>query len=79
MKDYIYRMEDERDCLITKLSKLKRFLEKDGAILDDTERYFMQKQVKVMSEYLDILDSRFNYAALKEQYNALKEQKEDEK
>lgn len=79
MKDYIYRMEDERDCLITKLSKLKRFLEKDGAILDDTERYFMQKQAKVMSEYLDILDSRFNYAVLKEQYNALKEQKEDEK
>lgn len=79
MEDYIYRLEDERDCLMAKLSKLKSFLEKRGAILDDTERYFVQKQVKVMSEYLDILDSRFNYATLKEQYNALKEQKEDEK
>lgn len=79
MEDYIYRMKDEHDCLMAKLSKLNSFLEKSGVILDDTERYFMQKQAKVMSEYLDILDSRFNYAVLKEQYNALKDLKEDER
>lgn len=72
MKDYIYRMIDERKDLSEKLCKLMGFRNSNFQTLDDTERYLMQRQTVLMDEYIQILDARISHAILKEQ-------KEDEK
>jgi hypothetical protein len=73
MKDYIYRMMDERKELVEKWDKLLGFFNKNRRNLDDTERYLLEKQDKLMSQYINILDARISHATLKEQL------KEDEK
>ena len=72
MKDYIYRMMEERKNLAEKWEKLTRFKNNNYDNLDDTERYLMQGQVEVIDKYISILDARISHAILKEQ-------KEDEK
>lgn len=72
MKDYIYRMMDERKDLVEKWEKLTRFKNNNYNNLDDTERYLMQEQVEIIDTYIRILDARISHAILKEQ-------KEDEK
>lgn len=72
MKDYIKRMQDERKDLVTKWEKLLGDFNKNRRNLDDTERYLMEKQDQLMSQYIFILDARISHAILKEQ-------KEDEK
>lgn len=72
MKDYIYRMMDERKDLVEKYEKLTRFKKNNYSNLDDTERYLMQEQAEVIDTYISILDARISHAILKEQ-------KEDEK
>lgn len=72
MKDYIYRMMDERKDLIEKWEKLTKFKNNNYHDLDDTERYLMQEQVELIDKYIGILDARISHASLKEQ-------KEDEK
>lgn len=72
MKDYIYRMMDERKDLSEKQCKLMAFRNSNFRTLDDTERYLMQRQTGLMDEYIQILDARISHAILKEQ-------KEDEK
>lgn len=73
MKDYIYRMMDERKDLVEKCEKLTRFKINNYHNLDDTERYLMKEQVNVIDTYINILDARISHATLKEQL------KEDEK
>lgn len=73
MKDYIYRMMDERKDLVEKYEKLTRFKKNNYSNLDDTERYLMQEQAEVIDTYISILDARISHAILKEQL------KEDEK
>ena len=73
MKDYIYRMMDERKDLVEKYEKLTRFKNNNCHNLDDTERYLMREQAKVIDTYINILDARISHATLKEQL------KEDEK
>lgn len=72
MKDYIYRMQDERRNLVEKMCKLMGFRSDNSNILDDTERYLLRRQSDVMDAYIEILDARISHAILKEQ-------KEDEK
>ena len=72
MKDYIYRMMDERKDLVEKYEKLTKFKRNNYSNLDDTERYLMQEQAEVIDTYISILDARISHAILKEQ-------KEDEK
>lgn len=72
MKDYIYRMMDDRKDLVEKWEKLTRFKNNNYHNLDDTERYLMQEQVEIIDKYIWILDARISHAILKEQ-------KEDEK
>ena len=66
MKDYIYRMMDERKDLVEKCEKLTRFKVNNYHNLDDTERYLMKEQVKVIDTYINILDARISHATLKE-------------
>lgn len=73
MKDYIYRMMDERKDLVEKYEKLTRFKNNNYHNLDDTERYLMTEQAEVIDTYISILDARISHATLKEQI------KEDEK
>lgn len=73
MKDYIYRMMDERKDLATKACALGSFLSNTPIVLNDTEKYLMHEQLEVMNRYIDILDARITNATLKEQL------KEDEK
>lgn len=73
MKDYIYRMMDERKDLVEKYGKLTRFTKNNYHNLDDTERYLMREQAKVIDTYINILDARISHATLNEQL------KEDEK
>lgn len=73
MKDYIYRMMDERKDLVEKYEKLTRFKNNNYHNLDDTERYLMKEQAEVIDMYINILDARISHATLKEQL------KEDEK
>ena len=73
MKDYIYRMLDERKDLVEKYEKLTRFKNNNYHNLDDTERYLMKEQAEVIDTYINILDARISHATLKEQL------KEDEK
>lgn len=73
MKDYIYRMMDERNDLVEKYEKLTRFKNNNYHNLDDTERYLMKEQAEVIDTYINILDARISHATLKEQL------KEDEK
>lgn len=72
MKDYIYRMMDERRALVEKMCKLMGFRSDNSKIIDDTERYLLRRQSDVMDAYIEILDARISHAILKEQ-------KEDEK
>lgn len=72
MKDYIYRMQDERRDLVEKLCKLMGVRSDNSKIIDDTERYLLRRQSDVMDAYIEILDARISHAILKEQ-------KEDEK
>lgn len=72
MKDYIYRMMDERRALAEKMCKSMRFRSDNSKIIDDTERYLLRRQSDVMDAYIEILDARISHAILKEQ-------KEDEK
>lgn len=72
MKDYIYRMMDERKDLATKACALDSFLCNTFIVLDDTEKYLMQEQLEIMNRYIELLDARISHAILKEQ-------KEDEK
>lgn len=72
MKDYIYRMMDERKDLVEKWEKLTRFKNSNYHNLDDTDRYLMQEQVEIIDKYIWLLDARISHALLKEQ-------KEDEK
>lgn len=72
MKDYIYRMMDDRKELVEKWAKLTRFKTNYYHNLDDTERYLLQEQVEIIDKYIWILDARISHAILKEQ-------KEDEK
>ena len=67
MKDYIERMENERDELSEKLEKLNRFRFQNVHMLDKTEWYLMKSQQNVMQEYVDILNARIAHAVLKEQ------------
>ena len=73
MKDYIYRMMDERKDLVEKYEKLTRFKRNNYHNLDDTERYLMTEQAEVIDTYINILDARISHATLKDQL------KEDEK
>ena len=73
MKDYIYRMTDERKDLVEKYVKLTRFKNNNYHNIDDTERYLMREQAKVIYTYINILNARISHATLKEQL------KEDEK
>lgn len=73
MKDYIYRMMDERKALGTKADALDSFLCNTFIVLDDTEKYLMQEQLEAMNRYIELLDARISHATLKEQI------KEDEK
>ena len=73
MKDYIYRMMDERNDLVEKYEKLTRFKNNNYHNLDDTERYLMKEQAEVIDTYINIIDARISHATLKEQL------KEDEK
>lgn len=72
MKDYIYRMMDERRALAEKMCKLMGVRSNNSKIIDDTERYLLRRQSDVMDAYIEILDARISHAILKEQ-------KEDEK
>lgn len=72
MKDYIYRMMDERKDLVEKWEKLTRFKNSNYHNLDDTDRYLMQEQVEIIDKYIWLLDARISH-------DLLKEQKEDEK
>lgn len=72
MKDYIYRMMDERKDLATKADALDSFLSNTFIVLDDTEKFLMYEQLEAMNRYVEILDARISHAILKEQ-------KEDEK
>ena len=72
MKDYIYRMQDERRALAEKLRKLMEFRKSNLPTLDDTECYLMRLQSEAMDTYIELLDARISHAILKEQ-------KEDEK
>lgn len=72
MKDYIYRMMDERKDLFTKWEKLCAYMNKKCHDLNATERYLMGEQERIMLHYISILDARISHAILKEQ-------KEDEK
>lgn len=67
MKDYIYRMMDERKNLVEKYEKLTRFKNNNYHNLDDTERYLMKEQAEVIDTYINILDARISHATLKEQ------------
>lgn len=73
MKEYIYRMMDERKELAEKACALDKFLSNTPAVLDDTEKYLMHEQLISMLTYIDILDARISHAIVKEQL------KEDEK
>lgn len=73
MKDYIYRMMDEREDLATKACALDTFLNRTPIIHDDTEKWLMHEQLRCMEKYIDILDARISHALLKEN------SKEDEK
>ena len=73
MKDYIYRMMDERKDLATKADALDSFLSNTFIVLDDTEKFLMYEQLEAMNRYVEILDARISHAILKEQL------KEDEK
>ena len=73
MKDYIYRMMDERKDLVEKYEKLTKFKRNNYHNLDNTERYLMKEQAEVIDTYINILDARISHATLKEQL------KEDEK
>lgn len=66
MKDYIYRMMDDRKDLVEKWEKLTRFKNNNYHNLDDTERYLMQEQVEIIDKYIWILDARISHALLKE-------------
>ena len=66
MKDYIYRMMDERKDLATKAYALDIFLSNAPIVLNDTEKYLMHEQLEVMNRYIDILDARISHATLKE-------------
>lgn len=66
MKDYIYRMVEEREDLATKAAALDRFLSNTPIVLNDTEKYLMHEQLEVMNRYIDILDARITLATLKE-------------
>lgn len=72
MKDYIYRIRDERRALAEKMCKLTGFRSDNSKIIDDTERYLLRRQSDVMDAYIEILDARISHAILKKQ-------KEDEK
>ena len=67
MKDYIYRMMDDRKDLVEKWEKLTRFKDNNYHNLDDTERYLMQEQVEIIDKYIWILDARISHAIVKEQ------------
>lgn len=73
MKDYIYRMMDERKDLALKADALDSFLSNTFIVLDDTEKFLMYEQLEDMNRYVEILDARISHATLKEQL------KEDEK
>lgn len=73
MKDYIYRMMDERKDLALKANALDSFLSNTFIVLDDTEKFLMYEQLEAMNRYVEILDARISHATLKEQL------KEDEK
>lgn len=66
MKDYIERMESERDKLSEKLEKLNRFRCQNFHMIDETEWYLMKIQQNAMQECVEILDARIAHAALKE-------------
>lgn len=67
MKDYIYRMQDERHALAEKLRKLMKFRKSNIQTLDDTERYLMRLQSDAMDTYIELLDARISHAILKEE------------
>lgn len=73
MKDYIYRMMDERRALSEKMCTLMGSRSDNSKIIDDTERYLLRRQSDVMDAYIEILDARISHAIVKEQL------KEDEK
>ncbi len=56
---YIARMVTEREELAEKASKLKVFLNTDiFAYLPDGEKELMERQYKLMTEYVEVLDER---------------------
>ena len=73
MKDYIYRMMDERKDLVLKANALDSFLSNTFIVLDDTEKFLMYEQLEAINRYVEVLDARISHATLKEQL------KEDEK
>lgn len=64
--DYIERMKNESQGLVEKWDKLNAFRCRHCTQLDDTENYLMSEQLKVMDEYIHILEARIAHAALKE-------------
>nr|DAV63502.1 MAG TPA: hypothetical protein [Caudoviricetes sp.] len=66
MKDYIYRMMDERKYLFAKWDKLCAYMNKKCHDLNATERYLMGEQERIMLHYITILDARISHAILKE-------------
>lgn len=66
MKEYIYRMQNERGALDKKLINLKLYLENYGKNLNYAERYLMKQQQECMTKYLDILNARIEAALIKE-------------
>lgn len=65
-KDYIERMKDESQELIEKWDKLNAFRCQHCTQLDITENYLMREQLKILDEYIQILEARIDHAALKE-------------
>lgn len=68
-KDYIERMKDESQELVEKWDKLNAFQCRHCTQLDDTENYLMREQLKVMDEYIHILEARIAHANVKERVN----------
>lgn len=63
--DYIERMEQELNDLLTKAEKLEKAIDTIPT-LDGTEWSMMYAQLYLMSGYIDVLSKRIQYAKEKE-------------
>lgn len=62
MKDYQLRVVHERADLVAKRDGLERFIESTTfSDLPEREKLTLELQLKVMSQYVDILSTRISY------------------